>query len=101
MLETVQAVATPARRGHGGLPGGASGLVYEAGGRRLIDGIDLHIAAGLITVVMGPNGSGKSLLLRLLHGLIAPTSGEVRWGGRSPDGVCVCSCVCECVFCVC
>jgi tungstate transport system ATP-binding protein len=31
---------------------------------------------------MGPNGAGKSLLLRLLHGLIEPTAGEVYWGGR-------------------
>lgn len=31
------------------------------------------------TLVMGPNGAGKSLLLRLAHGLLAPTQGEVTW----------------------
>ena len=31
---------------------------------------------------MGPNGAGKSLLVRLLHGLIPPTAGEIRWGGQ-------------------
>ncbi|HEX9701939.1 MAG TPA: ATP-binding cassette domain-containing protein [Rhodospirillales bacterium] len=51
------------------------------GGKRLIDGIDLKIGAGPLTVVMGPNGAGKSLLLRLLHGLILPTAGTVAWGG--------------------
>ena len=34
-----------------------------------------------VTVIMGPNGAGKSVLLRLLHGLIQPTRGEVRWDG--------------------
>ncbi len=34
---------------------------------------------------MGANGSGKSLLLRLLHGLIAPSAGEVRWKGCRLD----------------
>jgi tungstate transport system ATP-binding protein len=64
------------------LPIEARGLVFEVRGQRLIDGIDLTIAAGGRTVVMGPNGAGKSVLLRLLHGLLAPTAGTVRAGGR-------------------
>lgn len=67
------------------LPLEARGLVFEAGGKRLVDGIDLVLSAGPVTVVMGPNGAGKSLLLRLLHGLIPPTGGEVLWGGRPLD----------------
>jgi len=67
------------------LPVVARGLVFEAGGKRLIDGIDLVLSAGGITVIMGPNGAGKSLLLRLLHGMIEPTAGTVRWGGEPPD----------------
>jgi len=66
------------------LPGEARGLVLEIGGRRLVDGIDLTLLPGAITVVMGPNGAGKSLLLRLLHGMILPTAGTVRWAGRPP-----------------
>ncbi|MCG6867488.1 MAG: ATP-binding cassette domain-containing protein [Gammaproteobacteria bacterium] len=65
--------------------GEVRGLVYEAGGKRLIDGIDLDIPRDSRTVVMGPNGAGKSLLLRLLHGLLTPTSGEIRWSGRRLD----------------
>ena len=57
-------------------------LVFEVGGKRLIDGISLTVGAGPITVLMGPNGAGKSLLLRLMHGLLAPTSGAVRWNGK-------------------
>lgn len=65
--------------------GEARGLVYRVGDTNLVDGIDLRIPRGTLTVVMGPNGAGKSLLLRLLHGLLTPTSGEVLWGGRPLD----------------
>lgn len=67
------------------LPLRACSLVYEISGKRLIDGVDLHISEGPISVVMGPNGAGKSILLRLLHGLKTPTSGSVLWGGRPPS----------------
>ena len=55
-------------------------LVYSVGTHRLIDGIDLTIEQDSRTVIIGPNGAGKSLLLRLLHGLLPPTAGEIRWG---------------------
>ena len=57
-------------------------LTYAANGKRVIDGLDLTIEERGITVIMGPNGAGKSVLLRLMHGLIAPTSGEILWAGR-------------------
>jgi tungstate transport system ATP-binding protein len=67
-------------------PSGATrGLVYQVGEKRLIDGINLSIPDRGLTVVMGPNGAGKSLLLRLLHGMLTPTSGQVLWGGRPLD----------------
>jgi tungstate transport system ATP-binding protein len=64
------------------LPAHARGLVFEAGGRRLIDRLSLTLRPGVRTVVMGPNGAGKSLLLRLLHGLLEPNAGVILWGGR-------------------
>jgi tungstate transport system ATP-binding protein len=67
------------------LPVEVLGLVFEAGGRRLIDGLDLTLRPAMRTVVMGPNGAGKSLLLRLLHGLLQPSAGEILWGGRPAD----------------
>ncbi len=77
---------TRAEQGAAGLlPLAVEGLVFEAGGRRLIDGLDLELQAGPLTVVLGPNGAGKSLLLRLLHGLIAPKAGRISWAGRAPD----------------
>jgi tungstate transport system ATP-binding protein len=63
------------------LPMRARGLTLEVAGRRLVDAIDLTLATDGFTAVMGPTGAGKSLLLRLLHGLLEPTAGEIRWGG--------------------
>ncbi len=69
--------ATPAL-----LPLEVRGLTLEVAGKRLVDGIDLTLGCDGITMVMGPNGAGKSLLLRMLHGLLPPTSGEILWGGH-------------------
>jgi tungstate transport system ATP-binding protein len=63
------------------LPLHADGLTLAVGEKRLVDGIGLTLAAHTLTVVMGPNGAGKSVLLRLLHGLLQPTAGTIRWGG--------------------
>jgi tungstate transport system ATP-binding protein len=63
------------------LPLELSGVVWEAGGQRRLDGIDLAIEAGPRTVILGPNGSGKSLLLRICHGLLQPSAGRVAWRG--------------------
>lgn len=62
------------------LPLRVNRLVYSVNGTALIKGVDLTLAAGPRTVIMGANGAGKSLLLRLLHGLLTPTSGAIEWG---------------------
>jgi len=63
------------------LPLHTKGLTLEYDGARYINAIDLTLQTETLTVVMGPNGAGKSLLLRLLHGLIPPTTGQVCWNG--------------------
>jgi zinc transport system ATP-binding protein len=55
----------------------ASGLVFHAGGKRVIDHVDITIGAGEIVTVIGPNGAGKTTLARLLLGLIKPDAGEI------------------------
>lgn len=63
----------------------AENLVYRVRGQRLIDGLSLSVAQGSLQVLLGPNGAGKSLCLRLLHGLLGPTSGRVLWGDYPAD----------------
>lgn len=61
------------------LPLAVRDLRFTIAGNEVIRGISLELAAGTCSVVLGPNGAGKSVLLRLLHGLLAPTRGTVQW----------------------
>ena len=54
-------------------------VAYAPRGQPLVSGISLTIEAGPSTIILGANGAGKSVLMRLMHGLLAPTSGRVRW----------------------
>ena len=71
----------PARVDNKILPLTLTGVNFEIGGVRLIKDLTLKIEAGSRTVLLGPNGAGKSLLLRLCHGLLRPTSGQITWHG--------------------
>ena len=68
------------------LPLRAEGLCYAANGVPILRGASFVLEAGPPTLVIGPNGAGKSVLLRLLHGLLAPSGGAVRWAGESRGG---------------
>ncbi len=59
--------------------------VRDAGTAAVIDA-SFTVNRGEIFVIMGLSGSGKSTIIRMLNGLLAPTSGEVRIGGRSVTG---------------
>ncbi|MFD6751644.1 ATP-binding cassette domain-containing protein, partial [Streptomyces anthocyanicus] len=45
------------------------------GGQLAVDGLDLTVPAGSVFGFLGPNGSGKTTTIRMLMGLIEPTSG--------------------------
>ena len=56
-------------------------LVVEYDGRRVLDGLNLEIEPGQITVLLGGSGSGKSTLLRQILGLSQPKSGSISIKG--------------------
>ena len=63
------------------LPLIAEGLRFSACQIAILHDVDLRIEEGAPTLIIGPNGAGKSVLLRLLHGLLAPSAGRVAWSG--------------------
>ena len=51
---------------------------------RAVDGVNFHIECGEFVGYLGPNGAGKSTTLKMLTGLLVPTSGELLVNGRVP-----------------
>ncbi len=62
----------------------AEGIGHRFGALEVLDGIDLAIPAGEVTVLLGPSGCGKSTLLAILGGLLAPSRGRVVMHGTPP-----------------
>ncbi|MFN6956526.1 MAG: ATP-binding cassette domain-containing protein [Acetobacteraceae bacterium] len=67
------------RAGSGLLPLHVEGLGFVAGGVPILQDVSFRLEAGPPSVLIGPNGAGKSTLLRLLHGLLPPSGGVIRW----------------------
>src|SRR5688572_26532897 len=59
-----------------------SRIVKRFDAHTIVDDLDLSIEPGELVVLVGPSGCGKSTLLRIIAGLLSPTSGTVRIGGR-------------------
>jgi phospholipid/cholesterol/gamma-HCH transport system ATP-binding protein len=53
------------------------------GSNRVLNGLNLGIPEGMITVVLGPSGTGKSVLIKHLIGLMFPDSGDIKVHGQS------------------
>jgi tungstate transport system ATP-binding protein len=56
---------------------------FSAGGVEILCGITLTISPGAPTIILGPNGAGKSVTLRLCHGLLQPTDGQIQAGNQT------------------
>ncbi|MFF5360607.1 ABC transporter ATP-binding protein [Streptomyces scabiei] len=62
--------------------------VYEGSGRRVeaVRDLTFTVGAGELVCLVGPSGCGKTTLLKCVAGLLDPTAGEVRLGGRPVEG---------------
>lgn len=69
----------------------AQDLIVDFGSVRAVDGFDLSVATGASVALVGRNGAGKSTTMRVLAGVLPPTSGRVTVAGTdaglNPSGV--------------
>ena len=61
------------------LPLKLEAVSFAAGERTVLGPLSLEIHAGPSTIILGANGAGKSVLMRLMHGLLAPSTGRILW----------------------
>jgi lipopolysaccharide export system ATP-binding protein len=66
--------------GHAPLLIQTHGLVKQYGGRRVVNGVDIHVAAGEVVGLLGKNGAGKTTTFYMIVGLVPPTEGHVYMG---------------------
>ncbi len=64
----------------------ARGVVKHYGRVHAVDGVDLDVGQGELFGLIGHNGAGKSTLFKMMLGLVAPTSGEIRITGTAVTG---------------
>jgi ABC-2 type transport system ATP-binding protein len=61
------------------------GLSKKFGDVHAVEDVTAVVEPGRVTAFLGPNGAGKTTTLRMLLGLVAPTSGSATFGGRHYD----------------
>ena len=62
------------------------GLGKEFHGVHAIDDVSFDVAAGSITSLIGPNGAGKTTLINMVTGVLPPTRGSIKLGGKLLSG---------------
>lgn len=60
------------------------GLSKYFGANKALDGLEMTVGRGRIVGLLGPNGSGKTTAIKMMNGLLTPSSGEVRIDGELP-----------------
>jgi tungstate transport system ATP-binding protein len=67
------------------LPLKVSHVSYQVHTDLLLDNVNLEFNDLKRSIILGHNGAGKSLLLKLLHGVIQPTQGQITWHKQTPN----------------
>ena len=62
-------------------------LHVQLGPHRILQGVNLEVAAGQRLALIGPNGAGKSTLFNAVTGLLQPQQGDIRLGGHGLLGL--------------
>ena len=60
-------------------------LTVHFDGRPIVENLSIVVPSGAFAAVLGPSGCGKTTLLKIIAGILAPTEGETRVNGDSPD----------------
>ena len=69
------------------LPLEIKNLNYSIGSKEILYNLNIKIISDKITVIMGPNGAGKSIFLKILNGIIRPTSGKILWNKKVDESL--------------
>lgn len=85
MLQTEQAAAATATAEDVALRTEDIRVAYD-NGTVALDGVSLDVPAGKLTALLGPSGCGKTTLLKVIAGLVTPSSGVVRVRGKEIEG---------------
>ena len=80
---TAPAGPRPERASGDGFAIELDGLTRDFGGTRAVDGVTLSVPTGAVYGLLGPNGAGKTTTLKMLAGLLSPTSGTARVAGET------------------
>jgi len=65
----------------------AKSFTHAKGNLKVVEDVSFSVDEGQLVAIVGPSGCGKSTMLRIINGLIPPTSGQVLYGGKQVDGI--------------
>ena len=65
----------------------AKSFTHAKGNLKVVEDISFSVDEGELVAIVGPSGCGKSTMLRIINGLIPPTSGQMLYSGKQVDGI--------------